>query len=75
MNAEIRRHQPVVVPIAPDLGLAAGRVVYAARASDVHTVVIDGVVVVNDGVLTTGDIGKLVVAANKAATRVSKRVD
>ncbi|MBI3179079.1 MAG: 5'-deoxyadenosine deaminase [Deltaproteobacteria bacterium] len=58
----------------PHLGSLASRVVYAARASDVHTVVVDGRVIVDAGRLTTGKVATIVRDAQAAAERVAARV-
>jgi len=44
-------------------GCAPGQVVTAAGAADVHTVVVDGRVVVSDGQHVLGDVGRLLSAA------------
>jgi len=61
--------------VAPNAGDLVGRVVFAARAADVHTVLVDGKVVVDEGELLTVDADKTVSTAHKAAARVVKRVD
>ncbi len=58
----------------PHLGSLASRVVYSGRASDVHTVCIDGNVVVEAGRLMTGNVQKIGRAAQAAALRVAARV-
>jgi formiminoglutamate deiminase len=44
-------------------GAAAGQLVMTAGAADVHTVVVDGRVVVSDGEHVLGDVGRLLAAA------------
>jgi formiminoglutamate deiminase len=44
-------------------GCAPGQVVMAAGAADVHTVIVDGRVVVSDGQHVLGDVGRLLAAA------------
>lgn len=61
--------------VAPDTGDLVGRVVFAARASDVHTVMVDGKIVVDQGELLTSNAQKTVANAHKAAARVCGRVD
>jgi 5-methylthioadenosine/S-adenosylhomocysteine deaminase len=61
--------------VAPDSGDLAVRVVYSARAADVHTVLVDGKVIVEEGQLLTASASRTVVNARKAAARVHARVD
>ncbi len=65
-------HRPHVAPEAGDL---CARVVFAARASDVHTVLVDGKVIVEEGELQTVNAGRAVANADRAAARVTRRVD
>ena len=44
-------------------GAAPGQLVMTAGAADVHTVVVDGRVVVSDGQHVLGDVGRLLAAA------------
>jgi 5-methylthioadenosine/S-adenosylhomocysteine deaminase len=50
------------------------RLVYSARASDVRHVLVDGNIVVRDGVLTTGNITEIARAANAEARRLRRAV-
>jgi 5-methylthioadenosine/S-adenosylhomocysteine deaminase len=50
------------------------RLVFAARASDVDTVWVDGRMVVSHGELQTATLPSVVTAANRAASRVRSRV-
>jgi 5-methylthioadenosine/S-adenosylhomocysteine deaminase len=58
-------------PEAADL---VSRLVYAARASDVRHVVVDGRVVVRGGRLLTADLGEIRDKANRAARRLRRVV-
>lgn len=57
----------------PEEGDAQARVVFCARASDVHSVWIDGVRVVNEGVLTQASSSRILEDANVAARAVRQR--
>jgi 5-methylthioadenosine/S-adenosylhomocysteine deaminase len=59
---------------SPDAGDLVSRIVYSARPSDVHTVIVDGRVVVRAGQLVTLDIERTLRQARNAAERVKKRV-
>ena len=50
------------------------RIVYSARAADVRHVVVDGRVVVRDGVLETANLGEIRRAANTEARRLRRTV-
>ena len=50
------------------------RIVYSAQAADVRHVVVDGHVVVRDGVLKTADIGEIRRGANTEARRLRRAV-
>ena len=58
----------------PDIGDLSSRVVYSARPTDVHTVIIDGRVVVREGQLLTLDVAKTLREARAAAKRIAERV-
>lgn len=58
----------------PEVGDMISRIVYAARPSDVASVIIDGRVVVEDGSLVTLDVGKTLRDARAAAQRVHARL-
>jgi 5-methylthioadenosine/S-adenosylhomocysteine deaminase len=58
----------------PDAGDLVSRIVYSARPSDVHTVIVDGRIVVRAGDLVTLDIKRTLKEAHNAAERVKKRV-
>jgi 5-methylthioadenosine/S-adenosylhomocysteine deaminase len=45
-------------------------IVYAMRASDVHTVMVDGKVVVSDGELLTGDEKEIILKASEWGKRI-----
>ena len=64
-------HKPHVYP---DIGDLTSRVVYSARPTDVHSVIIDGRVVVREGQLLTLDVNKTLRDARAAAKRVATRV-
>jgi 5-methylthioadenosine/S-adenosylhomocysteine deaminase len=64
-------HKPHVYP---DIGDLTSRVVYSARPTDVHTVIIDGRVVVREGRLLTLDVNKTLRDAKAAAKRIAARV-
>ena len=51
----------------------ASQLVYAARGSDVETVVIDGRVVVQDGRILTFDVEAAMDAVNRIARRIGDR--
>ena len=59
--------------VYPPGGDVVSRIVYAARASDVHTVVVDGKAVVAGGELLTDSIGSILTAAKKAGAAVAAR--
>jgi 5-methylthioadenosine/S-adenosylhomocysteine deaminase len=50
------------------------RLVYAARAADVRHVMVDGRMIVRDGVLKTGDLREIRREANRLARRLSRAV-
>ena len=56
------------------LNCSLSRIVYSARAADVRHVVVDGRVVVRDGVLKTADLGEIRRAANTEARRLRRTV-
>jgi len=58
---------PHAQPEAADL---VSRIVYSASAADVRHVIVDGRVVVRDGVLKTADLAKIRATANKEARRL-----
>ena len=62
---------PHAQPEANDL---TSRIVYSARAADVRHVVVDGRVVVRDGVLETAKLGEIRRAANTEARRLRRTV-
>ncbi len=51
------------------------RIVFCARGSDVHTVLVDGKIVVEAGELATADTANILKAAKRSAARLAKRVD
>jgi 5-methylthioadenosine/S-adenosylhomocysteine deaminase len=63
-------HKPHAVPAGDDL---TGRVVFSARASDVHTVIVDGKVVVREGELLTADVDAVMREAESAAAALAER--
>ena len=62
---------PHAQPEAADL---VSRLVYSARAADVRHVIVDGKVVVRDGVLKTADVDEISRKANASAKRLLKAV-
>jgi cytosine/adenosine deaminase-related metal-dependent hydrolase len=58
----------------PDEADLISRIVYSARASDVRHVVVDGRVVVKDGVLKTAKVDEIRRAANAQARRLRRAV-
>lgn len=62
--------RPHVLPTVGDL---VSRVVYAAQATDVHTTIVDGRVVVDAGELVTGNLGRITHAAERAAGELIQR--
>jgi cytosine/adenosine deaminase-related metal-dependent hydrolase len=64
-------HKPHALPAAGDL---VSRVVYAAKSSDVHSVMCDGRLVVSEGKLTTADLPPILKQAEHAIGRVRARV-
>lgn len=56
----------------PELADPVSRIVYSARASDVHTVIVDGRVVVDEGELVPLSQKGILKGANQAAERVRK---
>ena len=64
-------HRPHLFPEVGDL---AARIVYAGRASDVHTVIVDGVVRVEAGAMVDVDVEAVMREAQAAAVRVAGRV-
>lgn len=58
----------------PDDADLVSRIVYSARAADVRHVVVDGRVVVRDGVLETANLGEIRRAANTEARRLRRTV-
>jgi len=58
----------------PDEADLISRIVYSARAADVRHVVVDGRVVVKDGVLKTAKIEEIRRAANAQARRLRRAV-
>lgn len=65
-------HKPHVYP---DIGDLMSRVVYSARPTDVHSVIIDGRLVVREGELMTLDVNKTLKEARAAARRIAARVN
>lgn len=57
----------------PSTGDLVSRIVYSARPSDVHTVLVDGKVVVESGALTAMKLTRILRDANSASTRVRER--
>lgn len=57
----------------PSTGDPISRVVYSARASDVHTVLVDGRVLVREGALTPLKLKRILRDADEAAARVRDR--
>lgn len=55
-------------------GELVDRIVLAARGSDVHTVIVDGQVVVEAGQLETADVDNIIKAAKRSAKRLGERV-
>ena len=58
----------------PEDAELVSRIVYSARAADVRHVVVDGRVVVRDGVLETAKLGEIRRAANTEARRLRRTV-
>jgi cytosine/adenosine deaminase-related metal-dependent hydrolase len=58
----------------PDGADLVSRIVYSARAADVRHVVVDGRIVVRDGVLKTADLSKIRATANTEARRLAAAV-
>jgi 5-methylthioadenosine/S-adenosylhomocysteine deaminase len=58
----------------PDEADLVSRIVYSARAADVHHVVVDGRVVVKDGALKTAKVEEIRRAANAQARRLRRAV-
>ena len=58
----------------PDGAELVSRIVYSARAADVRHVVVDGRIVVRDGVLKTADLSKIRATANTEARRLAAAV-
>ena len=54
----------------PDEADLVSRIVYSARAADVRHVVVDGRIVVRDGVLETADVGEIRREANRQARQL-----
>lgn len=69
----IRTDRPHVAPLAGSD--PADQIVYACRASDVDTVLVDGRPVVRGGTLTTGDVGAIVADAERERSRLLSRAD
>ncbi len=63
-------HCPHALPAGEDV---YSRLVYAAHGSDVRTVLIDGEVVLDEGVLTTLDEARVLDEAQEAAARIVER--
>jgi 5-methylthioadenosine/S-adenosylhomocysteine deaminase len=63
--------KPHATPEGSDLH---SRVVYAAKSSDVHTVLVDGRVVVRDGELVAAAVPEILADARSAMARVQKRL-
>jgi cytosine/adenosine deaminase-related metal-dependent hydrolase len=59
--------------LAPGLGDLHARVVFTASAADVHSVLVAGEPVVEEGELLTAEVVKIAKAADKAAKRVAER--
>ena len=57
-------HRPHLHPEQGDL---ASRVVYSAKSADVHAVVVDGRVLVEDQQLRVADLGEILAEADRAA--------
>jgi 5-methylthioadenosine/S-adenosylhomocysteine deaminase len=64
-------HRPHLFPEVGDL---AARLVYAGRASDVHTVLVDGVVKVEAGTLVGVNVETVMQDAQAAAQRLAARI-
>ncbi|MBI5509555.1 MAG: amidohydrolase family protein [Deltaproteobacteria bacterium] len=60
--------------LVPDTGDLEARIVFAARAADVHTVIVDGVVRVDAGTLVGVNLDAVLRNAQAAATRVAARL-
>lgn len=60
--------------VFPALGDLASRVVYAARSSDVHTVIVDGRVVVEERRVLAAPTDEVLAEAQAAAQRVQQRI-
>ena len=56
----------------PDDADLSSRIIYSARAGDVRHVIVDGRIVVRDGVLKTADVGEIRKTANAAARRLRR---
>jgi cytosine/adenosine deaminase-related metal-dependent hydrolase len=56
----------------PDEADLVSRIVYSARAADVRHVIVDGKVVVRDGVLKTADVEKIRATANRESRRLRR---
>jgi len=60
--------------VFPDNGDLVARIVYSARPSDVHTVMVAGKTLVKDGQLVDKNIGSILREASEAAGRVLSRI-
>ena len=59
----------------PDAGDLHSRIVFSGRASDVHSVFVDGIPRVEEGVLVDDDVGAILRSAKAAARRVRQRAE
>jgi len=65
-------HRPHLFPQHDDL---ASRVVYSAKSADVHTVIVDGRVLVEEGRLLPADLSEILREADEAASKLTERLD
>jgi cytosine/adenosine deaminase-related metal-dependent hydrolase len=65
-------HRPHLFPQHDDL---ASRVVYSAKSADVHTVIVDGRVLVEEGRLLPADLTEILREADEAASKLNRRLD
>ena len=50
------------------------RIVYSARAADIRHVIVDGRIVVRDGMMKTADVAEIRTNANKHARRLRRAI-
>ncbi len=79
-SIEVGKHADIILldlqkpHAAPAGGDLHSRVVYSAKSSDVHTVLVDGKPLVREGRLLVAHSGRIVSEARRASERVQKRV-